>query len=210
MALQTRTAGGRPPYDPYRHRHDLYLKAAPILRTFGYRQVTMKALAHACGVSAPALYRYFPSKLDFATFPLEETPAGYCAMLLNQAVDAQEDRLQGLRAALESAMVDVDMVVLAVRMAIEAGRDQPEVFSPVRLEAYDAMVRDVLLRCVPGLGDRAQDLAHTLVSLVVTAGAAKAQISREALWRQMLPVIRAYVLEAGVDRACFDAAFPRP
>lgn len=74
MALQTRAASGRPAYDPYDHRRELYMKAAPVLRAFGYRQVTMKALAHACGVSAPALYRYFPSKLDFALFPLEVPP----------------------------------------------------------------------------------------------------------------------------------------
>ncbi|HET7699481.1 MAG TPA: helix-turn-helix domain-containing protein [Candidatus Limnocylindria bacterium] len=178
-----------------------------MFRRLGYRQVTMKAIAHACGVSAPALYRYFPSKLDFATFPLEETPAGYCAKLLNDAVDREADPLRGLRAALESAMTDVDLVVLGVKMALEAGRDEPQVFTPARLEAYDVMVRDVLLRCLPGLRDRAGDLAHTLVALVVAAGAVDAEVSRSALWRQMMPVLRAYAVDAGAEASRFDEVF---
>lgn len=78
MALQSRAPATEAPYGLQQRRLDLYKMAAPVFRTFGYRQVTMKALAHACGVSAPALYRYFPSKLDFATFPLAPAPQGFC------------------------------------------------------------------------------------------------------------------------------------
>lgn len=172
---------------------------------FGYRQVTMKVLAHACGMSAPALYRYFPSKLDFALFPLAEPPSGYCVKLMMAAADAQDDPLRGLRAALEAAVAHADLMALAVRLAIEAGREEREVFSQNRVHALDAAVCDVLLRCVPVLGrPRAQDLAHTLNSLVVTAGAARASLAPEDLWRQGAPVVRAHLLEAGIDdtRVC--------
>ncbi len=96
MALQTRSSGGRPAYDIYKHRYDLYVRAAPVFRAFGYRQVTMKALAHACGVSAPALYHYFPSKLDFALFPIGAPPQGFCNMVLTSSP---------LRSAATSAML---------------------------------------------------------------------------------------------------------
>lgn len=208
MVLQTRAPGGRPAYDPFRHRHELYAKAAPVFRAFGYRQVTMKALAHACDVSAPALYRYFPSKLEFALFPLQEPPQGYCTMLLNEAADAHRDPLRGLRAALLAAVSHVDLVVLAVQLAIEAGRDDIDVFSPRRLAYLDVTVRDVVLRCVPELGDRASDLAHTLVSLVISAGAANVPLPAEELWRQGAPVVRAYLLEAGVDEGRVAEVFP--
>src|SRR5690242_16263085 len=118
MAVRART-GGRPAYDMYGHRHDLYLKAAPVFRAFGYRQVTMKALAHACGVSPPALYRYFPSKLDFALFPLELPPEGSCRVVMTRAAEAQTEPLHALRAGLEAALVDIDSIVLAVRLALE-------------------------------------------------------------------------------------------
>jgi AcrR family transcriptional regulator len=167
----------------------------------------MKALAHACGVSAPALYRYFPSKLDFALFPLEEPPTGSCTTLLMAAADAHADPLRGLRAALEAAVEHADLMALAVQLAIDAGRDERDVFSPRRLDSLDSTMRDVLLHCVPALGPRAQDLAHTLISLVVTAGAAKTPLSQEDLWRQGASIVRPYLLDAGVEAARLSEVF---
>jgi AcrR family transcriptional regulator len=209
MALRAHAPVGRPAYDPYQRRLGLYVKAAPVFRAFGYRHVTMKALAHACGVSVPALYRYFPSKLDFALFPLGEPPTGYLATLLTAAADAHADQLRGLRAVLEASVAHADLIALAVQLAIEAGRDEQErdVFSPNRLDALDATIRDALLRCVPALGPRAQDFAHSLVSLVVTAGATRTSLAPEDLWRQGGPIVRAYLLEAGVDDARFCEVF---
>lgn len=212
VALGTHVTG-RPAYDPYQRRVDLYTRAAPVFRSFGYRQVTMKALAYACGMSPGALYRYFPSKLDFALFPLEDPPSGYCAAMLNEAVDAQTDPLRGLRAALETGVAHADLMALGVRLAIEAGRADADAFSHRQIDLLDATIADVLLRCVPALGPHARDLAHTLVSLVVTSGAARAQVSQEDLWRQGGPIIRGYLFEAGVDEGhfceVFSEAYPR-
>lgn len=207
VALRTHAPGGRPAYDPYQRRVDLYKKAAPVFRTFGYGQVTMKALAHACGVSAPALYRYFPSKLDFALFPLAEPPTGYCGALMTAAARGHADPLRALRAALEAAVAHADLLALGVRLAIEAGRDRQHVLSRDRLTSLDATMSDVLLQCVPALGPRSQDLAHTLVSLVVAAGAANGSIDPDELWRQGGPVLRSYLLDAGVDDARFCEVF---
>ena len=207
MALRARNLGGRPAYDPYDHRRDLYIRAAPLFRTFGYRQVTMKALAHACGVSAPALYRYFPTKLDFALFPLEVPPTGYCATILRRVAAAHADPLIALRAALESALADIDLLVLAIRLRIEAGRDSPDPFLTHDFESPAAVIADIIRLCVPGIGDRAGDLAHTLASLFIAAGATDRELPREVAWRQTITVLRAYLVEAGVDRQRFDEVF---
>lgn len=207
VALRTHAPGGRPAYDPYERRVDLYEKAAPVFRTFGYRQVTMKALAHACGVSAPALYRYFPSKLDFALFPLADPPTGYCVAMMTNAAGAHSDPLRALRAALEVAVEHSDLLALGVSLAIEAGRDEQEILSRERLDSLDTSMCEVLLQCVPALGPRAQDLAHTLVSLVVAAGAAKGSLAPDDLWRQGGAVLRSYLLDAGVDDVRFCEVF---
>lgn len=207
VALRTHAPGGRPAYDPYQRRVDLYVKAAPVFKTFGYRQVTMKALAHACGLSAPALYRYFPSKLDFALLPLADPPTGYCVTMMTTAAGAHSDPLRALRAALEVAIAHSDLLALGVRLAIEAGRDEQDVISRKRLDSLDASMSEVLLHCVPALGPRAQDLAHTLVSLVVAAGAAKGSLAPDDLWRQGGAVLRSYLLDAGIDDAQFCEVF---
>lgn len=201
MALRTHGPSGRPAHDPYQRRVELYEKAVPVFRTFGYRQVTMKALAHACGVSAPALYRYFPSKLDFALFPLANPPTGYCVTMMMTAAAAHSDPLRALRAALEVAVAHSDLLALSVRLAIEAGRDEETVISRNRLDSIDTSMTEVLLHCMPMLGPQAQDLAHTLVSLVVAAGAAKGSVASEDVWRLGGPVLRSYLRDAGVDDA---------
>jgi AcrR family transcriptional regulator len=202
MAVQTRSA-----FEAYSHRHDLYARAAPVFRAFGYRQVTMKALAHACGVSAPALYRYFPSKLDFALFPIELPPQGYCHFVVTQAALTQADPLRALRAAYDSAITEIDHIVLAIQLALEVGRDERAVFSRYDLEAFEADLAEVTVRCVPQLGERAIDLAHTLSSLVVTAAATNAELSTDVFWRQARAVVRGYLTAAGVAPERFDAVF---
>jgi AcrR family transcriptional regulator len=208
MALQTRPSGGRPAYDLYEHRYELYVRAAPVFRSFGYRQVTMKALAHACGVSAPALYHYFSSKLDFALFPLSSPPGGFCSTLLMRAADAHADPLRGLQAAFEAGVAQLEYVILAIRLALEIGRDERDAFSKRDLEAMEADLANVTLRCVPQLDRRrAHDLAHTLNSLVVTVAATNAEFSYEIFWCQAGAVVRGYLLDAGVTAERLDAAF---
>ncbi len=207
MALHSRRLGGRPAYDRYHRRLDLYARAAPIFRTFGYRQVTMKALAHGCGLSAPALYRYFPSKLAFALFPLSPQPDGYCGYNLGQAADAHNDPLRALRAAFDAGLEHIDLVVLAMALAIEARHDEPEVVSPYPLAGFETTLTDIMLRCVPALGARAADLAHTIMALVVTAGATNGELSPQAMRRRVAPAVRASLLEAGLDPARIDEVF---
>lgn len=207
MVVQTRAQGGRPAYDPYEHRYELYLRAAPVLRDLGYRGVTMKAIAHACGVSAPALYRYFDSKTDLALFPLEVSPAGFCATMMRDKADAYADPLRGLRAALESAVDDIDLVVLAMRLAIEAEQHFEDPFVTHDLKSPTLIVGELLLRCVPELRDRARDVAELLASRVIAAAATNEELEPGVLWRQAVTVLRVYLIDAGVDADRFDEVF---
>jgi AcrR family transcriptional regulator len=206
MTVHTRP-GARPAYDTYDHRYALYTKAAPVFRAFGYRQVTMKALAHACGVSAPALYRYFPSKLDFALFPLDLPPEGFCRLVMTRAAEAQTDPLHALRAGFEAALVDIDCIVLAVRLALEVGRDERSVLAKRDLDAFEADVARFTVSYVPQLGERARDLAHTIMSLVVTAAATDADLSASAFRRQAAAVVRGYLVDAGLPHERTDIVF---
>jgi len=208
MAMQTRARGGRPALDRYRHRYELYLRAAPVFRTFGYRQVTMKALAHACGVTPPALYRYFPSKLEFALFPLTSAASSYCVNMLSDAASRERDPVRALRAVLETAIAEVELLVLAMQLAQEAELDDLEVPSTHGFAGPETALGNILLQCVPLLGDRARDLAHTLVALVIAAASEKRPIASEAFWRQSGMVVRAYLLRAGVGAADFEEVFP--
>ena len=51
-------------------RVELFRLAAPVFRARGYREATIKELAHACHLSPAAVYHYFPSKLALATYLL--------------------------------------------------------------------------------------------------------------------------------------------
>lgn len=207
VALAARQRSGRHAYDPYKHRVELYTRAAPVLRAFGYRQVTMKAIAHACGVSAPALYRYFPSKRDLVLFPLELPPQGYCATMMRHTAAQYADPLRGLRAALKLAINDIDLVVLALRLGIEAGQRPEDPFARHDLKSPTLALGDLLLQCVPALGDRAHDLAQTIVSIVIAAAATNEELPPGVLWRQGITVLRTYLVDAGVAPARFDEVF---
>lgn len=208
-ALRVDVAAERSAYDRHARRFDLYVKAAPLFRSFGYRQVTMKALAHACGITAPALYRYFPSKLEFATFPFSPAPESFCAYLLARAAERHEDQLLRLRAVLEAAVMHVGLAALAFDLAIQAGHDAPAGYLREKLRDVEEPATEVVRSCMPALGARAADLVHSVVALMLAAGATRSVPSAAELWRQTVPIARAHALDAGVDPVRFDAVFPR-
>lgn len=105
------------------------------------------------------------------------------------------------------ALVDIDLVILAIRLAIEAGRDGSDAFSTHDLESPKAVISELILQAVPEVGDRAEDLAHTMCSLIITAAATKDGLSRGEFWRQAVMVLRAYLTDAGVDPVRFDEVF---
>lgn len=129
--------------------------------------------------------------------------------MLRRVAAAQSDPLRGLHAALRSAIGDIAYVLLAVRLALEARHDANDPFAAHDLESPAAVVAELALDAVPALGMRADDLARTLASLVLAAGATKEAITPEDLWRRAVVVLRAYLVDAGVDLVRFDEVFAR-
>lgn len=71
-AFEQRSNGpGRPPEDRFQRREEIFRAIAPLLLEQG-AQVTMRRLARAAHVSVGTLYRYFSSKIDLLTFPLQD------------------------------------------------------------------------------------------------------------------------------------------
>lgn len=62
---------GRPPEDRFRRRQQIFEAVAPLLLEEG-AQVTVRRLARAAHVSIGTLYRYYSSKIDLLTFPLQD------------------------------------------------------------------------------------------------------------------------------------------
>lgn len=107
----------RTPEDLRVRRQELYRKAAPIFRRHGHRETTLKQVAAACGMSIPALYRYFPSKSALALYPLSEAnrPDDECFRR------ASADPLVHLRLWLDHAAWERPDFVLALRLGLEMG-----------------------------------------------------------------------------------------
>ena len=62
---------GRPPEDGFQRREEIFRAIAPLLLECG-PEVTMRRLARAAHVSVGTIYRYFSSKVDLITFPLQD------------------------------------------------------------------------------------------------------------------------------------------
>src|SRR5437899_7750411 len=84
----------------------------------GYAGTTLKALALACGLSIPALYRYFPSKRAFALFPLM---ALYPELHKPPPVTQLDTPESILALWVEGAAREMPNYVLAQRLALEVG-----------------------------------------------------------------------------------------
>ena len=174
----------------YARRRELYARAAPVLRRHGYRGTTLKALARACGLSIPALYRYFPSKKTFALFPL----VALYPELHDAPPDLGGDPSMLLAGWVTAASTEMPNYTLALRLAREAGLTAEE---HGRIEAnlisHVAVLAGIARRAAPRLGGRAaEELATSMIS--VTAGPATSGLEPDpaTMRRQLLALLRGY------------------
>ena len=61
--------------------------AAPVFRRHGFRGATIKALAHACGLSPASLYHYFGSKEEMATYLVRRPRMDWDSTWVDPATD---------------------------------------------------------------------------------------------------------------------------
>jgi AcrR family transcriptional regulator len=177
--------------EKYARRQELYARAATVFRRYGYRNATLKALANACGLSIPALYRYFPSKRAFALFPLvalypELSPAP------PQVDDA--DAADLLSGWIDAAAEELSHYTLALRLAREielTAAEQRRIES--NLTEHAAMLGLIARRAAPNLSERrARELAGTMINIASGPASTGLQTDPAALRRQLRTLLRGY------------------
>lgn len=190
LALVARPAVEWVSDDLYARRRELYIRAAPVFRRHGYRNATLKALARACGLSIPALYRYFPSKKAFALFPLTS---------LYPELHAPPPNLSGdpstlLSGWVEAAATELPNYTLALRLAPEAGlREIERRKVDENLASHVAVLGAIARRAAPHLDERTSgELASTMISIALGPSTSGLETDPAALRRQLRALLRGY------------------
>lgn len=148
----------------------------------------MKALANACGLSIPALYRYFPSKKAFALFPL----VALYPELHAPAPDVTSGAPQAhLSAWIEGAVAEAPSYILAAKLLGEAGlRDDERRAMKARLDEHIALIGDLARRAAPHLSqDRARDLAATMINVAMAPALTGIELEPATLRRELRAVL---------------------
>jgi AcrR family transcriptional regulator len=182
--------------DPYARRRELYARAAPVFRRNGYWDTTLKDLAGACGLSIPALYRYFPSKRAFAFFPLASL---YPELQAPPPNVSDADPVTLLSGWIDAAVTELPNYTLALRLAHEAGLTEDEERTvETNLAAHIAVLSAIAQRAAPHLDGRSADeLASTMISVAVGPAAMGLVADPVALRRQLRALLRGYGLVVG-------------
>ena len=180
---------------------------APVFRARGYRGATIKELAHAAHVSPAALYHYFPSKLDLATYLLRRDNTPEAAVDSRLAPAGPEPPLEHLSRHLDIFIDQMPLYLLAIDLAIEAGL------------AFDATARARLFRegertLVPTLCAAAPampqpvaiDTAHAVLALLVSPSVTGLASSPDEIRSQQVRLLRERLVGHGVAADAFDAA----
>jgi AcrR family transcriptional regulator len=160
----------RTPEDLRVHRQQLYRRAARVFRRHGYKGATLKELSAACGLSVPALYRYFPSKRDLALYPLSAAnrPGRECFRR------ASGDPLVQLRVWLDHAAWERADFLLALRLGAEIADGRG--ITDEHMETFrfhTGLVAEMLGAAAPGLGERrARELTESLLAMSLGTDAA--------------------------------------
>ena len=177
--------------EPFARRRELYLRAAPVLRAHGYRGSTLKALAHACGLSIPALYRYFPSKKALALFPLV---ALYPELHAPPPDVSTGDPGAVLSGWIEAAVSEAPNYLLAARLLREAGvTDAEQRRMDAALADHIALLGDLAVRAAPHLTEaRSRELGTTMINLVLGPAMTGIEPAPEAIRRELRALLRAH------------------
>ena len=174
----------------YARRRELYARAAPVFRRHGYRGTTLKALARACGLSIPGLYRYFPSKKTFALFPL----VALYPELHEPPPDAAGDPSALLAGWVTAAAAEAPNYTLALRLARDAGLTAEEVRRvEANLASHVALLAGIVQRAVPRLGPRAaEELASSMISVAVGPASSGLASDADTMRRQLTRLLGGY------------------
>lgn len=175
----------------FARRRELYIRAAPVFAKHGYRGATLKAIANACGLSIPGLYRYFPSKKAFALFPLTSLYPELHGPPPNVAAGDPCTHLSGW---IEAAAAEAPNYLLAARLLTEVGLEEDE---RRRMDAslgeHIGIVADLARRAAPQLTEaRARELAATMINVALAPALTGIAPEPDTLRRELRALLRGH------------------
>ena len=182
--------------------------AAPVFRRYGYRQATIKTLAHACGLSPASLYHYFGSKQEMATYLLRRPRMDWDSTW----VDPETDPLVQLAQLLDLSLTELPDYLLALRLADEvAGIASDDGAHAHTFREGEAVFARLVAASAPGMARAtATRVARDALSAMVGSAILGLDPEPEAAVRERVAaVLRTALVPTHVEPRRFDAAMHR-
>ena len=189
-------------------RAELFALAAPVFRHYGYRGATIKALAHACGLSPASLYHYFGSKQEMATYLLHRPRMDWDSTWVDPAVDP----LDQIALLVDLSISELPNYLLALRLADEIGAGGGR--RPPAGRAYregESVFGRLVAAAAPRL-ERADALRIARDALAAMVGSAVMGLDVEPhqeVRERVLMVLRTALVPNHIEANRFEAAMAR-
>jgi AcrR family transcriptional regulator len=188
-------------------RVEVFRLTAPVFRARGYRGATIKELAHAAHLSPAALYHYFPSKLDLATYLLrrDNTPEGATDSRPGPA--GHEPPLQHLSRHLDIFIDQMPLYLLAIDLAEEAGLTFDQAARARLFGEGERALVPALVAAAPTMPEAvATETADALMALLVGPSVTGLAGEPVTIRDRQIGILRERLLAHGVDPVHFEAA----
>ena len=189
-------------------RRELFASAAPVFRRYGYRGSTIKALAHACGLSPASLYHYFGSKEDMATYLLRQPRMDWDSTW----VDPKTDPLVQLAQLLDLSLAELPNYLLALRLADEISGTASDDGSHARtFREGEAVFARMVAATAPAMS-RAEGTRIARDALSAMVGSAVVGLDPEpdaAVRERIVGILRAALVPTYIEAQEFEATLDR-
>jgi AcrR family transcriptional regulator len=186
-------------------RRELFALAAPIFRRDGYRGATIKALAHACGLSPASLYHYFGSKEEMATYIVRAPRMDWDSIWVDPSIDP----LVQLARLLDLSLAELPNYLLALRLEDEiAGTTRDGGAHARTFREGEALYGRLIAASAPGMSRSEATLAarDALSAMVGSAVLGLDPEPHAAIRQRVVAVLRAALVPARVEPERFDTA----
>jgi AcrR family transcriptional regulator len=188
-------------------RVEVFRLTAPVFRARGYRGATVKELAHAAHLSPAALYHYFPSKLDLATYLRRRDNTPESATDSRPAPVGPEPPLEHLSRHLDIFIDQMPLYLLAIDLAEEAGFTFDQAARARLFREGERALVPVLLRAAPTMAEPvATETADAVLALLVGPSVTGLAGDPGTIRDRQMGILRERLLAHGVDPGAFEAA----
>jgi AcrR family transcriptional regulator len=190
-------------------RRELFVLAAPVFRRYGYRGATVKALAHACGLSPASLYHYFGSKEALATYLVRQPRMDWDSVWVDPTIDP----LLQLAQLLDLSLSELPNHLLALRLEDEIkGTALTDGAHARAFREGEAIYARLIAASAPGMS-RAEATRIARDALAAMVGSAVLALDPEpdaAVRERVVTVLRASMVPTHIEAPRFDAQMQRP